>query len=686
MTKVEAFLRRSFALIAWASRLVDAAMAGDFGRLVPKRYCSRLLSAFAILGMMVASSVPGHAQAPALGNLSGFAILSGAGITNTGNSVISGSPGFPGDLGSTSATIGGFPPGIVTPPGIIHSINDAPTITAQNNLTNAYNNLMGRTATLDLTGQDLGGKTLIPGVYNFSSFAQLTGKLTLNGLGNPNSIFIFNIGSTLTTASNSSVSLLNGAQGGNVFWRVGSSATLGTTTAFAGDILAQASITLNTGASITCGAAWARVGAVTLDTNAISICPLLTSAGPVLGPTGVPLLVFLLPPSATANERAIANAIDAFVVGGGTLPPAFLSLFVLSPSGLASALAQLSGQAGTAAPQSGFQMMGSFLSLLTNPFGDNRDLAPESPAARPPLLYKAPFYKAPVGASADSRRWSIWAAAYGGEADNNGDPAGTGSVKLSTRSGGFATGLDYRVAPDTTLGFALAGGGTSWALAAGLGGGRADVFQAGLYGVERNGAAYVSGALAFASYWTSTSRAVTIAGNDTLSGSYDAQNLGGRLEAGYRVGPRTWLGVIPYAAVQVQRFWMPAYSESGSLGAADPFGLAYNAQAATAVRAELGSRFDQLIAQSQDGTVALIGRAAFARNWQSDPNLTATFIGLPSASFVVGGAAAPKNLALVTAGAEWGWRNGWSVLAKLDGELAKGYDAYMGTAQVRYLW
>ncbi len=125
------------------------------------------------------------------------------------------------------------------------------------------------------TGQDLGRQDVgTPGVCHFSSFAQLTGTLTLNGLGNPNSVFIFNINSTLTTASNSTVSLVNGAQGGNVFWRIGSSATLGTTTTFEGDILAQASITLNTGASIVCGAAWARVGAVTLDTNTISICPL----------------------------------------------------------------------------------------------------------------------------------------------------------------------------------------------------------------------------------------------------------------------------------------------------------------------------------------------------------------------------------------------------------------------------
>ena len=124
-----------------------------------KRSVSRLIAAFAFLGLtLLASTAPGRAQAPPLGTLAGFAILAGSGITNTGNSVITGTPGFPGDLGSSTATIGGFPPGIVVPPGIIHSINDGPTITAQNTLTTAYNNLMGRPATLDLTGQDLGEK------------------------------------------------------------------------------------------------------------------------------------------------------------------------------------------------------------------------------------------------------------------------------------------------------------------------------------------------------------------------------------------------------------------------------------------------------------------------------------------------------------------------------------------------
>ena len=134
--------------------------------------------------------------------------------------------------------------------------------------------------TQNLTGLNLGGLTLTPGVYFFSSSAQLTGTLTLDAQGDPNALFVFQIGSTLTTASNSSVVFINGGQGNNTFWQVGSSATLGTDTAFTGNILALTSITLNTGANINCGRALARNGAVTLDTNIVSIGPCVNGPGP----------------------------------------------------------------------------------------------------------------------------------------------------------------------------------------------------------------------------------------------------------------------------------------------------------------------------------------------------------------------------------------------------------------------
>lgn len=203
------------------------------------------------------------AVAPPLGTEQDFAVLAGSTVTNTGSSVITGNLGV-----NPGSAVTGFPPGLVAG-GTIHAA-DAESLQAQNDTTTAYNNLAGQACDFDLTGQDLGGMTLVSGVYCFSSSAQLTGTLTLNAGGDPNAVWVFKTGSTLTTASGSSVLLTNGAQPCNVFWQVGSSATLGSATAFVGNILALTSITLNTGANLS-GRALARNGAVTLDTNNVSV-------------------------------------------------------------------------------------------------------------------------------------------------------------------------------------------------------------------------------------------------------------------------------------------------------------------------------------------------------------------------------------------------------------------------------
>jgi len=200
-----------------------------------------------------------------LGTANDFAILANTGVTNTGTSVIDG-----GDIGvNVGSTIIGFPPGVLTPPYTTH-VGDGAYLQARNDLSSAILAIEAMPWTQDLTGQDLGGMTLTPGVYRFSSSAALTGKLTLDFQNDVNAEFVFQIGSTLTTASSSSIQSIQGWDDNRVFWQVGSSATLGTSTDFKGNILALTSITLTTGATILDGSALALNGAVTLDSNEIT--------------------------------------------------------------------------------------------------------------------------------------------------------------------------------------------------------------------------------------------------------------------------------------------------------------------------------------------------------------------------------------------------------------------------------
>ena len=200
-----------------------------------------------------------------LGTASSFGALAGSAVTNTGATVIKGNLGV-----SPGSAVSGFPPGAVLFPGTLH-ITDAVAAQAQLDLTTAYDAVAATPTEVDLTGSDLGGLTLTPGVYGFTSTAQLTGTLTLDAQGDPAAQFLFKVGSSLTTASGSSVVLINGGSPCGIYWQVGTSATLGTTTQLLGNILALSSITLDTGSGLT-GRTLARNGALTLDGNAVAIC------------------------------------------------------------------------------------------------------------------------------------------------------------------------------------------------------------------------------------------------------------------------------------------------------------------------------------------------------------------------------------------------------------------------------
>lgn len=277
----------------------------------------RLFVRAAFATVCAGAALPAAAQNISLGTAANFGVLAGSAVTNTGPTVVTGNVGvWPG------TAITGFPPGSIAPgTGFLHSASPA-AMQAQSDLTAAYTDAATRVCGTAIAGGLLGGLVLTPGVYCMGAGA-LTGTLTLDGPG----VYIFQMSTTLTTAAASSVVLLNGATACGVWWQVGSSATIGTTSAMAGNMLALTSITLNTGASLG-GRTLARNGAVTLDSNAVTSC----SGGPAPGVPGALPLAALAPMNIpTLSEWALIVLAGLMVIVAfrssrlrrrGALPPA----------------------------------------------------------------------------------------------------------------------------------------------------------------------------------------------------------------------------------------------------------------------------------------------------------------------------------------------------------------------------
>ena len=396
--------------------------------------------------------------------------------------------------------------------------------------------------------------------------------------------------------------------------------------------------------------------------------------------------------SLSHNQQSAANAINSFFNNGGTLPAGFANLFGLTGGALGNALTQVSGEAATGAERGAFQFTTQFLDLLLDPWGGSGGgmgasaigFAPEQQASLPPdvaLAYASVLKAAPKPNF--GQRWNVWGSAFGGTGNANGN-AVAGSNNVTAGDYGVAAGADYRVTPNTLLGFALAGGGTNWSLAqGGLGGGRSDAFQAGLYSKSSVGPAYVSAALTFANQWFITNR---VALGDQLRASFEGQDYAARAEGGYRFAlpvNHASLGITPYAALQTQLLHTPGYNETDLTGGG--FGLAYSSLNATDTRSELGARFDNL--QLFNGMPLMLrARLAWAHDWASNPALQAVFQALPGSSFIVNGVALPANSALITASAELRLNATWSLLAKFDGEFASNSQIYTGTATLRASW
>jgi autotransporter-associated beta strand protein len=410
----------------------------------------------------------------------------------------------------------------------------------------------------------------------------------------------------------------------------------------------------------------------------------------------------ILPAGLNRNEQSVASAFKVGVGNifnaGGAIPVAFGAL---TPA----MLTQMSGEGATGSQQSTFQAMTQFMGVMTDPFtagrggdapgatgfteGDDAFNAAYAASGRKRAGAERDAYgmitKAVPRAPTFVSRWNVWGAGFGGSQSTDGNVV-AGSNMATSRIGGVAVGADYWLSPQTIAGFALAGGGTSFSIANGLGSGRSDLFQAGAFIRHNVGPAYIAAAAAYGWQDISTDRTVTIAGVDRLRAQFNANAFSGRIEGGYRfVTP--WMGgigITPYAAGQSTTFDLPAYAEQ-VLSGANTFALAYGSRSVSATRSELGFRADKSFALPT-AILTLRGRAAWAHDFNPDRAVAATFQTLPGASFVVNGAAQASDSALTTASAELNWFNGWSAAATFEGEFSNVTRSYAGKGVVRYAW
>ena len=284
----------------------------------PKVIVPVIATAVVALVALIIPAISNAAQPTVnLGSTSNFAVLAGSGITNTGPTTVSGTAG--GDLGSdpTPAFTGDT---LVTTTGTKYTAPSAVVTAAKTALITAYDDAAGRTPATAVTA-DLGGQTLVEGVYNAAAAMALTGTLILDGQNNPDAVWVFQAGSTLTTAGSSVVQLINGAQACHVFWQVGSSATLGTNSNFTGHVFALTSITATTGATIN-GQLLARNGAVTLDSNTIvnDVCAAVFTPTPTVTPTVTPTATPTATVTPTVTPTATVTPVPT-VTPSATTPP-----------------------------------------------------------------------------------------------------------------------------------------------------------------------------------------------------------------------------------------------------------------------------------------------------------------------------------------------------------------------------
>lgn len=399
-------------------------------------------------------------------------------------------------------------------------------------------------------------------------------------------------------------------------------------------------------------------------------------------------LAFTFPAGLNGNQQAVASALTKAFDATGTVPLAFGALD-------AQALSQAAGETAAGSQQTAFSAMNRFMTLLSDPDSGSRGAEVGPDAGGTPLAYAgagqpadamaaiaSATKAAPLKASVFVPSWKVWAAGFGGSEITDGNAA-AGTSGMTSSISGVAAGADYRLAPDWTAGFALAGGGSQFKVT-GSGDGRSDLFQAGGFLRHTVGPAYVSAALAYGFQDVTTNRNV---GAERLRATFSTNTVSGRIEGGWRFFTPVLggVGVTPYAAAQVTTMLLPSYAET-AVGGSNTFALAYGSKTVTDTITELGLRTDRSYVLVDGAVVTLRGRAAWAHDFNPSRSASATFQSLPLASFVVNGAAQASDAALTSASAEVAWADGWSASLSFDGAFSDITRSYAGKAALRRAW
>ncbi len=537
--------------------------------------------AFILLGLLGAG-LSASAQNIFLGGAENTAVLGGSTVTNTGPSMISGDVSL-----SPGTAITGFPPGTVIN-GSIHR-NDAAAIAAHAGALGAYNQLRSELSTMNLTGSNLGGLTLLPGIYRFDSFAQLSGMLLLDTRGNPNAAFHFQIGTALLADAASQISLLNG-NSVNIFWQVGSSATLGVGSRFVGTIIADQSITLNTGATLV-GRALAINGAVTLDSNIITAptpTPTPTpapTATPTPGPTATPTATpgGTATPSPTATPRPTATPSPTATptpapspTPGGTATPGPSATPGITPTpapgGTPIPIGLIYPIDLTLLPVIELTLPSIQIDNITPRLDDIRrdrpPAAPQSPAypsdgkdslSDGKTMIDAKDYTPPAAPYLPrAGRWGFFLTGTGEFVDVENEGARLGG---NFQTGGMTVGADYRLGAHFVAGAALGYANTQAELNSD-GSIRSNSGRASLYATYYTGGFYLNGVVT-GGLGSIETRRRTVGG--FTRGETDGQDVAGLIGTGYELRCGRWT-FGPIASLRLAHAHIDGFTESLTLG------------------------------------------------------------------------------------------------------------------------